>query len=108
MLFRSQSKRSFVDKVDFRSSIGFGEGKGHRERLGLRGGGPRIVITDLGVMEPDPETCELVLTQVHPGVTPEQCILNTGWQLRVASTLLVTETVTANEIETLRALQAAT
>jgi len=108
MVIMRQSKRSFVDKVDFRSSIGFGEGKGHRERLGLRGGGPRIVITDLGVMEPDPETCELVLTQVHPGVTPEQCVLNTGWQLRVAPTLLVTETVTAIELETLRALQAAT
>ena len=102
-----QSRRSFVEKVDFRTSVGFGDGKGHRERLGLRGGGPRIVITDLGVMEPDPETCELILTQVHPGVTPEICKENTGWQLRLAPTLLETEPVTANEINVLRALQAA-
>ena len=107
MVIMRQSKRAFVDRVDFCSSFGYGDGKGHRERLGLRGGGPRIVITDLGVMEPDPETCELILTQVHPGVTAEHCIENTGWNLRVAKTLLVTEKVTTTEIETLRALQAA-
>ena len=44
-------------------------GGDERRRLGLRGGGPTAVITDLGVLEPDPETRELVLTQLHPGVT---------------------------------------
>jgi glutaconate CoA-transferase subunit B len=107
MVIMRQSRRSFVDKVDFRSSIGFGDGKGNRERLGLRGGGPRIVITDLGVMAPDPETCELILTHLHPGVTPEQCIESTGWKLQMTPTLLETEPVTADELNALRALQEA-
>jgi glutaconate CoA-transferase subunit B len=96
-----------VERCDFRSSFGFGDGHGHRERLGLRGGGPRLIITDLGVLEPDPESCQLVQTQIHPGVTVEQCIENTGWQLRVADNLVVTEPISDREIAALRTLQAA-
>src|SRR6185312_2353316 len=44
-----QSKRTFVDRVDFVTSVGYGSGPGDRARLGLRGGGPVLVITDLGV-----------------------------------------------------------
>ena len=51
-----QSPRSFVEQVDFVTSVGYGHGPGDRERLGLRGRGPVRVITDLGVLEPDPET----------------------------------------------------
>ena len=57
-----QSPRAFVEKVDFITSVGHGSGPGERERLGLRGKGPTKVITDLGILEPDPETKELVLT----------------------------------------------
>lgn len=57
-----QSTRAFVDRVDFVTSVGHGAGPGDRERLGLTGAGPMRVITDLGVMEPHPETRELVLT----------------------------------------------
>ena len=67
-----QSTRAFVEKVDFVTSVGHGGGPGDREKLGLRGKGPTRVITDLGILEPDPETRELVLTHVHPGVTAEQ------------------------------------
>src|SRR6187397_1144150 len=66
-----QSPRSFVEKVDFVTSVGYGQGPGDRERLGLRGRGPVRVITDLGVLEPDPESLELTLTTVHPGVDAE-------------------------------------
>jgi len=107
MVIMRQSKRAFVERCDFRSSFGFGDGPGHRERLGLRGGGPRLIITDLGVLEPDPESCELVQTQIHPGVTTEQCVENTGWQLHIADDLIVTEPISSHEIAALRALQAA-
>ena len=63
----SQSPRSFVEQLDFRSTVGFGDGPGSRERLGFSGAGPTAVVTDLGVLEPDPETCELVQTELHPG-----------------------------------------
>src|SRR5919205_1818891 len=65
-------RRSFVERVDFVTSVGYGTGPGDRKLLGLRGAGPVRVITDLGVLEPDPETSELVLTALHHGVTVEQ------------------------------------
>src|SRR5439155_3708798 len=80
-----QSPRAFVERLDFRSSVGFGDGAGDRERLGLPGAGVTVVVTDLGLLEPDPETKELALTQVHPGVTAEQAVEATGWPLRVAA-----------------------
>ena len=63
-----QNLRAFVDRVDFVTSVGFGDGPGARQRLGLTGRGPQRIITDLGVLEPDPATCEFVLTGVYPGV----------------------------------------
>jgi glutaconate CoA-transferase subunit B len=94
-----------VERVDFVTSVGFGAGPGDRERLGLRGGGPTRVITDLGLLAPDPETCELVLTHVHPGVTVEQARAATGWQLRVSDTLETTPAPTAEELATVREVE---
>jgi glutaconate CoA-transferase subunit B len=100
-----QTPRAFVDKVDFITSFGFGSGPGERERLGLRGSGPQAVITDLGILEPDPKTCELTLTRLHPGVTVEQARAATGWQLAVSDRLAVTDAPTADELAALRELE---
>ena len=99
-----QSTRTFVDLVDFVTSVGFGSGPGDRERLGLRGRGPAFVITDLGVLEPDPSSCELTLTRLHPGVDVDQARAATGWALRVADELGVTDPPTGAELDALRAL----
>jgi glutaconate CoA-transferase subunit B len=99
-----QSTRAFVSKVDFVTSVGHGSGPGDRERLGLRGAGPQKVITDLGVLEPDPDTCELVLAQLHPGATVELAKAATGWPLRVREPLLITEPPTEDELKVLREL----
>ncbi|EEP70364.1 3-oxoadipate:succinyl-CoA transferase, B subunit [Micromonospora sp. ATCC 39149] len=101
-----QNPRTFTERVDFVTSVGYGSGPGERERLGLRGGGPRLVITDLGVLEPDPVTCELTLTRLHPGVTPEQARAATAWDLAVAERLTTGEPPTARELAVLRALEA--
>jgi glutaconate CoA-transferase, subunit B len=101
-----QNTRTFVDRVDFVTSVGFGTGPGDRKRLGLRGAGPRTVITDLGVLEPDPVTSELTLTALHPGATVEQARAATGWPLAVADPLRVTDPPTAGELAVLRALEA--
>ena len=103
-----QSTRAFVEKVDFVTSVGHGSGPGDREKLGLRGKGPTRVITDLGVLEPDPQTKELVLTQLHEGVTAEQAQENTGWDLKIARDLKTTEPPTQDELSALRELVAAT
>lgn len=99
-----QSPRTFVDRLDFVTSVGYGRGRGDRERLGLRGGGPARVITDLGVLEPDDDTCELVLTAVHPGVTVERARSATGWELRTANDVATTEPPTHEELVVLRTL----
>ncbi|HET8614427.1 MAG TPA: CoA-transferase [Actinomycetales bacterium] len=98
--------RTFVDRVDFVTSMGFGRGAGDRERLGLRGRGPQQVITDLGILEPDPTTCELTLTRVHPGTTVDQVRAATGWDLAVAPEVRVTDPPTARELDVLRQLKA--
>lgn len=102
----SQSRRTFVEKVDFVTSVGFGSGPGDRERYGLRGRGPSQVITDLGVLRPDPVTCELVLAAVHPGVAVDEVRAATGWDLRVADDLVTTDEPTEHELEVLRAIEA--
>jgi glutaconate CoA-transferase, subunit B len=107
MVIMRQTARAFVERCDFRSSVGFGNGKGDRERLGLRGAGPQIVVTDLGVLTPDRDTCELVMSALHPGVDRDTCSARTGWALRFADNLTVTQSVTPDELATLRALQAA-
>ncbi|WJK39952.1 CoA-transferase subunit beta [Solwaraspora sp. WMMA2056] len=99
-----QSRRTFVDRVDFVTSVGFGAGPGDRQRLGLRGHGPTLVITDLGLLRPDPDTCELTLTQLHPGVQVDQVTAATGWPLKVAPDLTTTAEPTARELATLRQL----
>lgn len=101
-----QSLRTFVSEIDFVTSLGFGKGPGSREQNGLIGGGPRYVITDLGILEPDAKSKELVLTSIHPGVTLEQVRENTGWELKVSDNLVTTAAPTEAELEKVRALVA--
>jgi glutaconate CoA-transferase subunit B len=97
-------KRTLVERLDFITTVGFGDGPGARARLGFRGAGPSAVITDLGVLEPDPETKELVLTYLHDRTTVEQAQAATGWQLRVADKIRTTEPPTETELSALREL----
>ena len=106
LIVMRQSRRSFVERVDFVTSFGYGRGPGERERLGLRGRGPVKVITDLGVLEPDPGTCELTLTAVHPGVEVADVRAATGWDLRVTPELATTESPSEHELAVLRELLA--
>jgi glutaconate CoA-transferase subunit B len=101
-----QSARAFVERVDFVTSVGFGSGPGDRERLGLTGRGPTRVITDLGILEPDPASCELRLTAAHPGVPLDDVRAATGWALTVAEDLRATAPPTDAELAALRALTA--
>jgi glutaconate CoA-transferase subunit B len=100
------SPRTFVERLDFVTTVGHGNGPGARERLGFRGAGPTAVITDLGVMEPDPDTKELVLVQRHDGVEIDQIREATGWDLKVADEVAVTHPPTDEELTALRELVA--
>jgi glutaconate CoA-transferase subunit B len=98
-------KRAFVDQVDFVTTCGYGTGPTDRALLGLRGAGPVRVITDLGVLEPEPVSKELMLTALHPGVTVEQARAETGWSLEISDELGETTPPTERELTTLRAMK---
>ena len=76
-------KRRFPEKCDFRTSAGFLNGQPERAQIGLSGGGPLAVVTDIGILEPD-QNGELILTSLHPGKTSEEARSNTGWDLKSA------------------------
>jgi glutaconate CoA-transferase subunit B len=97
-----QSPRTFVERVDFVTSVGYGPTG--RERT-ARGAGPTLVITDHGVLEPDPETNELTLTRLHPGITVEQTRQATGWDLKVAEGIQEVPPPTTTELTVLRRLR---
>jgi glutaconate CoA-transferase, subunit B len=98
-----QSSRSFVERVDFVTSVGYGAGPGDRERLGLTGAGPQKIITDLGVLEPHPQTLEFTLTGLYPGITVAEVRERTGWDLAVAAEPEIVAVPSAAELAALRA-----
>src|ERR687894_2760789 len=98
-------RRAFVDALSFVTAVGHGAGGNSREALGYRGAGPTVVITDLGVLRPDPQTKELTLVALHPGATVEEAREETGWDLRVAEDPDTTEPPTGRELELLRDLK---
>ncbi len=105
VLVLKQSARTFVKKLDFVTSVGHLDGGDARKRLRLPGKGPVAVVTDLCLMEPDPISKELTVTQLHPGITREEVVRATGWEIRFAAELRETATPTRVEIETLRDLE---
>jgi glutaconate CoA-transferase subunit B len=88
--------------VDYITSPGYGEGAGWRRQVGLPRGGPATVITTLGVLRFDSDTCEMVLSQIHPGVTTGQVVQNTGWPLRIARDLICTSVPEPEELKMLK------
>jgi glutaconate CoA-transferase, subunit B len=100
-----QNNRSFVDKLDFITSVGHLDGGNARKQLGMPGRGPTRVITDLGVLEPHPDTRELMLTRTHPGVTVDEVRAATGWPLQISADLQQTEPPSQHYLEVMRGLQ---
>jgi glutaconate CoA-transferase subunit B len=96
-------RRAFVERVDFLTSVGFGRNGGGRSWLG--GAGPAAVITNLGVLRPDQQTKELILSSIHPRVEVSKVLEETGWNLKVADDLSVTPPPTDLELATLRELR---
>jgi len=105
VLVLKQSARAFVAKLDFVTSVGHLEGGDSRKRLGLPGKGPVAVVTDLCLLVPDPDSKELSVTQLHPGITRDQVARATGWPVRFAADLKETAHPTEQELGTLRDLE---
>jgi len=98
IIVMSHEKRRFVPRVDYITSPGYGEGGQWREKVGLPRGGPSTVVTTLGVLRFEPDTGEMVLVSVHPGITVDTVLENTGWPLKVAMDLFRTPAPTDTEL----------
>jgi len=103
-----QARRAMVEKINFVTSMGHGKGGDDRARHGLKTSGPTMLITDLAVWTPDPESKEFTVATLHPGVTREQIQETCGWTVRYAEDLGQTPPPTAEELEVLRDLNART
>lgn len=103
LVMNSHTPRVFVPRLDFTSTVGWGEGGADaRRRLGLPGGGPRYCVTPLGVMDFTEEEKRLRLKYVHPGVTVDQVLAQTGFDLVVPSEVPTTPLPRAEELHVLR------
>lgn len=98
----NHEKRRFLKKVSYITSPGFGEGGDWRKRNGLRGGGPCAVITTKGILRFDPDTHEMILDSVHPGVAVGEVLENTGWDLKLASHIQITKPPARSELRIIR------
>jgi glutaconate CoA-transferase subunit B len=100
-----QSTRSFVERIDFRTSPGNLGGAAQSERIrreqGWLGRGPSVVVTDLGIYRFD-ETGEMRLDSLHPGATIEGVRETIGWDVKIASNVAATPPPTAAELRLIR------
>lgn len=102
VIIMNHEKRRFVQKVSYVTSPGFGEGRDWRRGEGLRGDGPCAVITTKGILRFDSETKEMFLDSLHPGVSMEEVLENTGWNLKLASRIKKTRPPTRSELRIIR------
>jgi glutaconate CoA-transferase, subunit B len=108
LIIVKQTKRTFVEKLDFITTVGFLTGGNSRELARLPGNGPVAVITDLCILRPNPVSRELEVTRIHPGVSREMISKSTGWEIRFAETCATTDEPDPTELQTLRDLKART
>jgi glutaconate CoA-transferase, subunit B len=98
-----QDKRRFIEKVDFITTPGYLQGPGTREKAGLpRGTGPYRVVTNLAVLGYDPDCLRMVLLATQPGVSVQDVIENTGFELLIAPQLEQNPAPTPEELQILR------
>jgi glutaconate CoA-transferase subunit B len=102
VVIMAHERRRFVERVDYVTSPGHGNGGDWRERTGLLGEGPSAVITTLGLFRFDRTTREMVLASVHPGTTVEEIRAQTGWLVRIAGDLAETPPPTGEELAMIR------
>ena len=99
-----QSVRSFVASLDFRTTAGFLGGNGERARSGAPGAGPQVVITDYGLLKPEPGSDELRFVARYENVRVDEARKATGWPLVVAEQVEVIKPPTDDELRVLRDL----
>jgi glutaconate CoA-transferase, subunit B len=86
IIFMQHEKNKFVNKLDYLTSPGYLDGPDGRQKAGLPGGGPTVVITNMAVMRFDDETKEMYLAGCYPGITPDRVLDNMEFKVDVSRT----------------------
>jgi glutaconate CoA-transferase, subunit B len=103
LFVQSHDKRIFVDKCDFISTVGWGQGGvDGRKRLGIPGNGPVYCATPLCIFDFEENSKRVRLKSLHPGITVEQVVENTGFEVIVPNEVPLTPAPTEEELEILR------
>jgi len=95
-------RRKFPARLHYRTTPGFLDGGDTRRQAGLVGGGPRRVITDLAVLGFEPVSKRMQVESLHPGVTLDEVVAQTGFELLVPSRVPETVPPTPEQIRLLR------
>ena len=95
-------KRRFLNRVDYITSPGYLAGYDSREKAGLLRGGPSAIITNKCIFRFHPETKEIMLTNLHPGVSVEEVVNEISWDLKLADNIEMTAPPTKGEVEIIR------
>ena len=104
-IIMKQSPRSFVSKIDFFTSYGFGSGYTERIDKGITTKGPQLLVSDMAIWKPDPNSKELQVVALNPGITREQMQESVGWPIKYAEDLEENSPPTREELTILRDLQ---
>lgn len=102
ILILKQNKKTFTEKIDFITSPGFINSENPRKKHGIPGGGPILAITDLGVYSFTSDTHEMILTEMHPGISLEIIRENLSWDIKVSDSIKTTGSPTARELKIIR------
>lgn len=104
LIMAAHEKKRFADKVDYISSPGYLDGGNAREKYGFPGGGPSAIITNLGILRPDPVTKEFYLESYFSHSSVDEIIASTGWALKISPDVKMVPEPTDKELENLRAV----
>jgi len=102
ILILKQNKKTFPENIDFITSPGFINSENPRKKYGIPGYGPILVITDLGVYTFTKDTHEMILTEMHPGVSLEIIRENLSWDINVSDSFKITDSPTESELKIIR------
>lgn len=102
IIMAAHEKKRFVERVSYISSPGFLRGKGERERVGFIGNGPSAIVTTLGIIRPNPNTCEFEISGWFSFSSPEEIRENTGWKIRTSDGAKAIPDPTESELAALR------
>jgi glutaconate CoA-transferase subunit B len=97
-----QNKRTFPKKIDFVTSPGFIDHDNQRGKYNMPGTGPALVITNLGVYKFSDLEHEMVLLEIHPGISIEDIKANISWNIKISSNLIRTKSPTKKELGIIR------